>query len=179
MFSKTEVTFSLFIGDNLDLNEQELNARLDMYRPRLRNLDKYLYFEGVIHISYPGQPVVKADDEMPAIVQNLCFIAIPKLIDSKDIVIEHIDHYGNIKLTHELSNIIISGNDIPTIKVPRSELIPELYKCGQRFIQFLINLKGETEDSKLEDLIHYLEDKGEIARKALENMEIMENEKQN
>jgi hypothetical protein len=162
-----EVTFCLCIGGEITLSEQEIDASIDVHRSWLRNRDIY---DGAIIVDSLGNPIVRAEDELSAIVKNFCFEAIPDLIGSKNFVMGYHDHHGYLRLDTEASNVVISGDDIPTIRVPYNELLPALYECGKRFINFLIKLKGESSDSSLEDLIQYLKDKGEVARKALENM---------
>lgn len=167
-----KVTFLVFVGSELEFSEEEINASIDVHRSRLRDRNRY---DGAIIVNSPGNPIVQAEDELPAIVQNFCFGAIPKLIAGENVVISYYDHYGYLRLDPEASYILISGDDIPTIRVSCSKLLPVLYQCGKRFIDFLIKLKGESCDSDLEDLIHYLEDKSEVALKALETMKKLGN----
>lgn len=166
---KVTVSFKLFIGSELELDEEEINAKIDIYRSQLRSRNRY---DGAIIISYSCQPIVQLEDELPAIIKNFCFEAIPDLISGKNVVVGYYDHYGDIRLNLEASNIVISGDDISTITIPSSQLLPALYSCGQRFICFLICLKGNTNDSVLENLIHFLEDIGEVSRQALANYDL-------
>ena len=167
VYDTVKVVFRLFVGSELELSEEEINVSLDVYRSRLRTRNRY---DGAIIINSPGQPIVQAEDELPAIVKNICFGAIPDLIAGKKVVIGYYDHYGELRLEPQVSNILISGDDIPTITVPCREFLPALYDCGQRFIRFLTHLKGEASDRELEDLIRFLADIGKVASEALVNM---------
>ncbi|WP_373527544.1 hypothetical protein [Nostoc sp.] len=171
-----QVTFRLYIGSDIELDEEEIQSCLDHHRAAIRTRDLY---EGAIIINSPNNPMVVIEDMVTALVHNFCFDAISDLIAQKNVTISYCDHYGYLRLDPESFYIRISGDDIPTIRLERRDLLPALYDCGQRFIQFLKDLKGDDKDEKLENLIHFLEELGKKAHQALMNMKLLPEEQIN
>jgi hypothetical protein len=165
--STVEVTFRLFVDKGIELKEKELEQGIEKYGAQLRAEHAY---EGAIDIRVPEEPELEIEDELPALVKNFCFSAIPDLLAEKNVVIRYHSYYGYLRLDPEGWRILVSGDGLPTVRIPRNKLLPAIYDCGQRFIRFLELLKGEKEDSELEGLISFLARYGEKAREALENM---------
>ncbi len=162
-----KVTFCTNIREGNDfccISEDDLDLKLDYYREKLlTNTDN----DGFIVISSAEQPDVRIQDELWAITQNLCFIAIPDLITHKSVVIRIYSNYGYVRLDPEGDLVRISGDCLPDVRVNRVELITSLYDCGQRFIQFLGKLQGGNPDYK--DMLEGLEEYAKIARQALDS----------
>lgn len=158
-----EVTFCLNIGEDVCIDEDEINARFDAYLPSLLTDEDYI---GNIIINSPGQPVIRIEDELWAIVQNLCFLSIPNLLLGKSVDILYYSYNGHLRLEPDGNEVVISGDYIPVVKVARQELVNALYSCGHRFVEFFRRLKGSNPNFSA--TIEHLEKQEEIAKQALE-----------
>ncbi|MBG1271105.1 hypothetical protein [Nostoc sp. WHI] len=160
-----KVTFCAQIregNDFLCIAEDDLEAKFEDYREKLFSNTGN---DGFIIISSPEQPDVQIQDELWAIIQNLCFIAIPDLIAHKSVVIRIYNNYGYVRLDPEADLVRISGDGLPDVRVTRAELITSLYACGKRFIQFLRKL-GE-DDPEYKDIIEGVEEHAKLAQQTL------------
>ena len=161
-----KVTFCTNIREGNDfccISEDDLDIKLDYYREKLlTNTDN----DGFIVISSAEQPDVRIQDELWAITQNLCFIAIPDLITHKSVVIRIYSNYGYVRLDPEGDLVRISGDSLPDVRVKRVELITSLYSCGQRFIKFLRKLREN--DIEYQDILEGLEEYAKLAQQALD-----------
>lgn len=158
-----EVTFCMNVSRDRRLTEKEINAQFDTYRSELLANDQYY---GAILISSPGQPDVVVDDEVWATVQNLCFLSTPDLIAGKSVSVPYFRYGSELSVNVEGNEVVISGEFVPIGRFALQELLPALYDCGLRYIQFLRRL-GEY-SSYYEPTIKYLEEQAEVALQALE-----------
>lgn len=158
-----EVSFCMNIGENVCLSEKDMDTSFDDYRSELLANDNHY---GEVVISSPGQPDIRIDDEVWATIQNLCFLAIPNLRAGKPVVVLYFRYDSELRLDPEGQEVLISGEFIPMGKVKLQELIPALYSCGKRFINFLRRLGGDNPNYTI--LIKHLEEQAEIARQALD-----------
>lgn len=107
------------------------------------------------------------DDELPALIKNLCFEAMGK-VRSGDVATYHFHSlFGSLSLSVHSGQLNIEGGDTGMLSYDYEPFCNELEECGNRFIQFLKRL--ECNDSKrkvhLNNLINLLQ----IARDELEN----------
>lgn len=142
--------------------DDDLETNFEKYREKLLGNP---YRDGFIIISSPSQPDVRIQDELWAIVQNLCFQAIPDLIANKSVVIRIYSNYGYVRLDPEASLVRISGDNLPDIRVEKAGLITSLCDCGERFLAFVRKLG--VDDPEYQDIIAGLEAYAEIARQSL------------
>jgi hypothetical protein len=132
-----KVHFCVLVSRDKCLTEAEIETQFDVYREALLANDQYY---GTITISSDDHPDVVIDDEVWATVQNLCFLAAPDLIAGKSVEIPYFRYGSSLKLTVEGDYVRFAGEFIPTVQVPRRELLWELYACGLRYIDFLRKL---------------------------------------
>lgn len=168
-----EVKFHLFIDGDNTLSEQDIKDRIKEIGPKLRSADTY---EGTIDIQTPMSELIKIEDELPALVKNFCFSPIPDLLTGKNVVIRYYNHYGYLRLDPEGRHILMSGDGIPTVRIERNRLLPEIYNCGQRFIHFLNGLKDDENGNEIRDLIDFLTEYGRKAHESLINVRLMPGE---
>ncbi|MDF5707282.1 MAG: hypothetical protein PUP90_06270 [Nostoc sp. S4] len=174
---KTKVEFCAYIREGNEfpcIDENTLKVDFEKYRDKLIN---YLDADGLIVISSLDEPNtrVQIQDELWAIVQNLCFIAIPDLVTEKSAVVRIYNNYGFVRLDSEGNLVRISGDGIPDLRIDRSELIVALYDCGKRFIEFFRMLRGN--DFEYQDVIQGLEEHAETAKQSIENWLAIKNPK--
>lgn len=158
------VTFCVMIGDETCTTEEELMSNVEAYRSRLSAREP---LEGQITISSSEEPEVLVEDELIPLARNLCFEAITEIAANEHVVIPYFSYYGYLRLDPEGDWVRISGDFVPSVVVPREELLVNLYGCGRRFIEFLRAL-GEG-GSDLSYPLEDLESKAERAEEALES----------
>ncbi|WP_138502614.1 hypothetical protein [Nostoc sp. PA-18-2419] len=174
---KTKVEFCAYIREGNEfpcIDENTLKVDFKKYRDKLIN---YLDADGLIVISSLDEPNtrVQIQDELWAIVQNLCFITIPDLVAEKSAVVRIYNNYGFVRLDPEGNIVRISGDGIPDIRIDRSELIVALYDCGKRFIEFFRMLRGN--DLEYQDVIQGLDEHAKTAKQSIENWLAIKNSK--
>jgi len=124
---------------------------------------------GGIEIIADGGPSLLIEDEVPAIVKNICFGAIPSLVGRKNFVYNYFSYYGYVRIDPEGDNFLVSGDGIPSIRYPDKKLISTLYDCGVRFISLLMNLSTNTDsdESRKQNLIELLEEARDGAKRLM------------
>lgn len=143
-------------GDCLDEQELALPAA-SSHVFELRHLD------GAITIRSGME--VAIEDELPPLVQNLCFRALPALLAGEAVSLRYFSMPGEFRL-HPTGDVVrISGDLIEEVSLNRRELIPALYECGVRFIGALRHLGGE--DPRTAGVVQNLEADAEATRRAL------------
>ncbi|MCF2150973.1 hypothetical protein IQ276_032020 [Desmonostoc muscorum LEGE 12446] len=166
---KTKVEFCAYIREENEfpcIDENTLKIDFEKYREKLiNNLDA----DGLIVISSLEEPDtrIQIQDELWAIVQNLCFIAILDLVAQKSAVVRIYNNYGYVRLDPEANQVRISGDGIPDVRIDRSDLIIALYDCGKRFIEFFRMLRGN--DLEYQDVIQGLEEHAETAKQCIQD----------
>jgi len=105
------------------------------------------------------------EDSLDATVANFCLGAIPDLVGRKHVVVRHFLSYGYLRLDPEASEMLISGDFVPKVRLPRAELIPALFGVGDRYVRFLERVRGN--DAEYQGLIGGLREKRDLAAEAL------------
>jgi len=162
--SGVDVSFCLQTGGDDCVDERELVRNLDDYRTSLKANTR---LDGAIVITAPGGPTVEYEDEVPPAVQDLCFGSIPDLAAGKTVDITTFSYPGKLRLVPQGDGVLISGDVVPTTRLPLRPLLKSLYDCGQRFIIFARQLKG----NEYEHVLTPLEARGRAAAEVLDKVD--------
>jgi hypothetical protein len=158
-----EVTFCVDVRNDGCVEEKELEARLDDLRPRILADD---YIEGAVTIRpNPDSAEVRVEDMMEALVLNLCFGAIGGILAREHVVVSYFNMYGYLRMDPEADLELISGDYVPTVRVPYYDLAEALYGCGVRFVDFYRRLTGG--DPYYEENLKAMEEKAQEAARIL------------
>jgi hypothetical protein len=157
----TTVTFCIetFVGPCLE--EDQLEQALEVQRERL--LSRHI--DGYVILRADGQPEVRIEDELPATVQNLCFGAIGDLLADRPVTVSYYSMSGQFQLEPTDRGIRINGDMVPSAVFDQEALVPALYACGQRFVQYL-RLRA-SDDPGTVAVIQHLQTQEAQARAAL------------
>lgn len=112
-----------------------------------------------------GDVRITIRDSLDAMVSLFCLGAIPDLVDRKHVVIRYFESYGYLRLDPEVSDELITGDFIPTVRFPRAELIPALVGVGERYVDFFAYLRGD--DPAFANLLKNMRDTLAEAQQAL------------
>jgi len=157
-----EVTFCIHTRARRCVPEEIIANEFAAWRPTL--LGKHQGY-GAILIRAPGQPAVDVDDELWALVQNLCFLPIPDLLAAHPVDIPYFRYADTFRLEPIGDKIRISGGMLPEAEFPGRPLLDGLYDCGRRFIALLRRL---GDDARHGDTIVLLENASVRAAAALD-----------
>lgn len=83
---------------------------------------------------------MRIDDELWVVVLQFCFNAIPALLSGQKFIYNHFSYAGQTVLAPDGAMVLISGEFVPQASIPRDDLLPALYDCGERFVHLLHRL---------------------------------------
>jgi hypothetical protein len=135
------VTFCKHNREGRCVPEEELARNIGDLRATLVGGAK-LY--GAILIDAPLQPTVAVDDELWAIVLNLCFRSVPDLVAGRPFELRYYRYAGTLRLEPVEAALVIAGDFVATVRLPRDAVLRALYHCGERFIALLKQLDPAT-----------------------------------
>lgn len=130
------------------------------------SLGRQQALEGMLILADAGQPEVRIGDTLEAWVQNLCFDAVPQLLEGEECEISYFTHSGHVLLQPNGPVVAVSGDQIASAAFPIAELAPALYTCGVRLLARARNLKPD--DVPYNENLDYIESFREPAFAALE-----------
>ncbi len=104
---------------------------------------------GRIRISAPGIPDVTPEDELLALVTNVCFRLVSAAARQGHAVISYFASYGYFRVDIEASLARISGDAVPDVRVPALDLLEGLVECGRRYLRW----RSETMTSIPDELV--------------------------
>lgn len=138
----TTVTFELhlYTADDIEeVSEAALQADPGAYQDLLSGQDS---LDGAIRIDVPGQPTLTIADDLSAAVQQLCFGAIPALLDERreQYVYRLISVDEHVVMMPMADQIRIFGEELPAITERAKVLLPRLYDCGLRCLHLMDQL---------------------------------------
>jgi hypothetical protein len=81
---------------------------------------------------------VHVEDELEATFQNLCFRAVADLKAGKNRIINYLGYYGELRLNHEGTMVIISGDFVPEVRVLTEKLLLSLYEWKKYLSNFFV-----------------------------------------
>jgi hypothetical protein len=97
--------------------------------------------DGLLLVEVPGRPVAEFADELWAAIQNVCFAAVPVLLDEGS---PYVYRYSASDTRATLSpvggQILVAGDDVPELSAPAGDLLVALYACGGRYLDLLDRL---------------------------------------
>lgn len=153
-----EVMFCINLGEDVCVSEGQLTEHQEQFAT-MKTL------EGVVTIQAHSQAPVEVEDEVWVVVQNLCFDAVKKLLAGKKAVVPYFSYDGKYSLSPQDDVVAISGEFVPSVSMPRPELLAALYGCGSRYIQFLRQLAPLSPSHRV--MAEYLEPKARSTYQAL------------
>jgi len=161
----TRVTFEVHVvldNDLKEISEEVLANDLENYREILLEQE---VLEGSLLIEVQDQPRLEVTDELWAVVQNLCFACFPALLEEKrECYIYTCTSYDGHIVMLQLADLIrLIGEDTPTITEKKQKLLPELFDCGIRYLEFLKRLGDDRNES-----VQYLQPFADKARRILQ-----------
>lgn len=145
----TRVTFEVHAvldNDLKEISEKVIMDEFNNYRDILMEQD---VLEGSLVIEVQDQPLLKVTDELWAAVQNLCFACVPALLEEKRecYIYTYTSYDGHIVILPLAGLVRLIGEDTPTITETKQKLLPELFDCGIRYLEFLKRLGGHMNKS--------------------------------
>jgi hypothetical protein len=158
------IEFLIYEQGSRTLSEAALKAREITYEDLFNEQGTC---DGMIRISPEGNPGVQLEDELPALIKNLCFEANRELKETGQSIYYFNSYPGQINLTAADRIVKIEGNVMTTSFYEFGQFTEGLYNCGIRFIELIRNIKvlnEEVEKDRL-SLIQILES----AKKDMDN----------
>jgi len=122
--------------------------------------------EGAIVLVAENQPTIEIVDELLPWVQNLFFRAVTQLANGEDVRVLYFSRSGFLDLQPVGDAVEVSGNKTASGVYPKSELLPALFACGERFDTVMREIKGDDVD--FIGNLNYMRSFAEIAREAME-----------
>lgn len=121
--------------------------------------------DGAIEITWRDKQL-KIADQLAPWVQNLCYLAIPELVQGKNIVVSYIQMSGVLTLSCKGEWIELSSEHFETVRLPRLPLLTSLVNCGRRFEDF-VTMAKQGDENYLAQLVDFKQFR-EAALNALE-----------
>lgn len=90
--------------------------------------------------------LIRIVDELIPWVQNLCFDAPVKLLESDTVQVGYFSRPGQIQLATHDGMVDISGDHIDPGRMAQDTLCAALIACGDRFLEFATKAKGADPD---------------------------------
>ncbi|PWV46123.1 hypothetical protein [Chitinophaga sp. S165] len=108
--------------------------------------DGAVALEGVLRIFDNGILTNEIEDELPALIRNLCF-SVSRDLQHQDHAAYHFHSYfGQIDFSKQGEHISVAGKGINTVTYDAQDLIGALQNCGERFVSLLEQLKDTVEE---------------------------------
>lgn len=108
----------------------------------------YHRVRGCLRIRSGRLPVVAPEDEIIALVDNVCFGAVREVLKDLHVAVNYTDTYGYLRLDREGDTVRLSGDRVADIRVPTRSLLEALVECGARFRAWLpsCHLEGDIDE---------------------------------
>jgi hypothetical protein len=133
-----KITFDLDLDGNRFFNENDLDADLDSLRPLILEFDNP---EGVLHFEDPENDVsFELGDSMGPLIYSMCFGPIKSLAEGKPVEIPFSTCDASVKLVPNGDEVVFSWEGSEPYRLGRSELLPALVSCGERYVAFMKRL---------------------------------------
>lgn len=133
-----EVILNIYVDPETAIDVYEIAANIDKYHSGLIDSGPHV---GFILTSSPRSPdkYLEIIDDVEPLTQRLCFRAVADLVVYKSVTVSFFTHLQRLKLDAKNELVYISGDFGPTTFL-RTELLPPLYYCGQKYIDLLNGL---------------------------------------
>jgi hypothetical protein len=132
-----EVTFSLGTDPEQAVTETALAERLAREGAALAEPHT---LDGFVNVRN-GQPALVIEDDLEALVPNLCFSGVVALAQRGEAEVPMFDHFGFLNLKAEGEQVSVARDGREVGRYPRLELLRGLVGCGRRFLAYLEQLK--------------------------------------
>ena len=161
----TKVTFEIYVvtGDDLkELSEESIRLNLENYRDLLVRQG---VLQGALLIEVPGQATVRVMDELAASVQGLCFAPAVALLEEERecYVYRYMSTDAHLVMLRLADLVRLIGEYTPAVTEEMQSLLPALFDCGVRFLEFLGRL-GDRANATAQ----YLQPSADRARNVLQ-----------
>ena len=93
-----------------------------------------------------GDHEVRIEDSLIATVQNVCLLAVPRLIAREHVVVRLFTTYGYVRMDPEGSDQLVLGDFIEPVRLPRVELIPALVGVGRTYLDYLEAVRSDDDE---------------------------------
>jgi hypothetical protein len=124
----------------------------------------YHRLRGCLRIRWGQLPPVAPEDEIIALVANVCFAAVREVLTDLHVAVNYTDTYGYLRLDREGDTVRLSGDRVADIRVPTRSLLVALVECGARFRAWLPSCDL---DGDLDEITGHLEAEEALTRAAL------------
>lgn len=108
--------------------------------------------EGAIRISDDTGRGIDLEDELPALIKNLCFEANADLQRSGQGIYYFNSYAGQVLMTSDGRSVTVEGEGILTSSFDLGEFTTGLRSCGIRFIDYLRNIRCEDKERERQRL---------------------------
>jgi hypothetical protein len=120
---------------------------------------------GRIQIRSGDRSPFEPEDELTALVLNLCYRAVIRLLEDYHAVVAYTDTYGYMRLDLEADTVRISGDHLPDGRLLAKPLIEGLLDCGSRFRAWLQTCDRAADADYIERVERELEEAEAEARR--------------
>ena len=101
---------------------------------------------GKVKLSGLGATDVEIDDLLEPLIQHLLLNAVFSLLDDQDFIYKIWDYEGSIHMNQSNGNIEIAGDYIPTVSVPKKELIGDLLNGVEKMLNLMKLIKSKHDE---------------------------------
>lgn len=141
----TRVSFEIDLlsgGGLVEIDEETLARKFDDYGDLLR---RQKTLEGALLIEAQGQPPLRVQDELWAAAQNLCFVAVKRLLEDRRgcNMYRYTSSDGHVITIPMGYHVRIIGEHVGPATIEMRTLLPALFECGVRFTNLLERLGGD------------------------------------
>jgi len=151
-----KIEYQVFLPSSELLTERLLQSQSYVYEDLFISNGRC---EGAIHISADSGFDFVIEDELPALIKNLCFEANAQEQRTGEAIYYYFSDNGMLYLTTAGENVSVRSNREFISTFNRDEWTTALGDCGNRFIELLrtIGNRDETRVAERESLIALLE----------------------
>lgn len=130
---------------------------------------EYGRVRGKVLMSTDAVSPVAPEDDLSALVKNLCFRGVTQLVSQRHAVVALTDTYGYVRLDLEADMVRVSGDHLPDVRFLAQPLLAGLVDCGKRLQEWLPGLRLEGDVAYI---VRRLDEHHREARHALEQFRI-------
>jgi hypothetical protein len=143
------IGFHIFLTGGRIATEKELQLGTFVYEDLFSRSGSC---EGAICIPKDADSEIELEDELPALVKNLCFAANAELKQSGQGIYYFNSYAGQVLLTSDGKSVTVEGEGIPTSSFDLGEFTTGLRSCGIRFIDLLRSIRCRDNEREKERL---------------------------
>lgn len=141
------INFSVFLRGGIILNEEDIQSRMSHYEDIF---DEFESCDGGLQIWEGANLTNQIEDELPALIKNLCFGVVLDLLNEKSSTYHFFSQEGQIYFSKEGINVNIWGTTVKNLSYPFIDFVKKLYETGCRFLMLLDKLQAK-DDHRVEN----------------------------